>query len=131
MTNPAHAEFEKTGDRLAYYRDDDRRSVYDIRWTHLFIPSAAAKRWDGAPVGTTHCVWSDAGSCYVYVAIKETGRKRTRVPGTGFLGEDGVRVRVTLNGGTDDETTVSGWVVDKSMYAGSSCLLYTSDAADE
>ena len=102
-----HAEFTPCPSRLAYYPTDSK-SIYSMRWSKLFTPSAAAKKWDGAHASTTHCSWSDVAECYVYITIKVTGRQQTQIPGTDTWG---TRVQITFNASTEDTSTAAGWVI--------------------
>ena len=97
----------------AHFAATNRRIVlgasgYAVRWTHVYIPSDDAKRWDGADERVTHCIGSRFGH-YPYVAIAITGRA-DRYDVAGFDGP--VRkIRVTIALGTADEETVDGWLV--------------------
>ena len=108
MKEAIDAEFTPLPTRLAYFPTDSK-SVYTIRWSRLFAPSDTAKNWDGNfSVPTTHCMWSDVGDCYIYITLKLTGRKTTRIPGTDTWG---IKVQITFNAGTEDTSTASGWVI--------------------
>ena len=101
------SEFTPMSARLAWYPTESK-SVFTLQWSKLFTPSAAAKKWDGAPLSTTHCTRGENTKCYAYITMKVTGRQQTQIPGTDTWG---TRVRITFQAGTEDKTIAAGWVI--------------------
>jgi len=110
-------DFTPTNARLAW-----GSTLATRRWSQLFTPSADVKAWDNAPAGTTHTVYSHLGRCHAFVSIKITGHAPThRIPANGgWMSDSAIRCAVTFQAGTDDEETLTGWVVENPVncYSG-------------
>lgn len=77
------------------------------RFTFVYVPSEQAVQWDMPGETATHSLGSRYGF-YTYCRIKVTGRE-DRYPK--HLDGPARKIRVTIDIGTEDEETVSGWLI--------------------
>ena len=106
-------DFKSAGFKVTWklsQEEADRSYRHPYQFSHVYIPSDEAKRWDGA-FTATHALGSTYGG-YTYCHIAMTGRKLTKTPS----GLYGVRCRITMNLGGDpsDIQVINGWCLEES-----------------
>ena len=96
--------FRWLGKRLTWNVDGLRQ------WSQMYEPTRQAIQWDGAHEQTNSAIGSHLGH-FRYVTIRQHRNcEQGFVPRSNY--EWGKKVSIIFNHGTDDETKVSGYIVE-------------------